>query len=110
MAPHETTSARNCEQEVGQRHPTFRTDPQRARQHAYLRGDGVEQLARDRHAARGQLGKERASYPQTLVDLEGAVDLGVVDESLPSDSSARLFGASCQQAVSKAFTKQQVPR
>jgi hypothetical protein len=38
---------------LGQRHLTLRSDG-REEYNAYLRGDGVEQLARDRHAARGQ--------------------------------------------------------
>lgn len=56
-----------------------------------LRGDGVEHLAGDGHAGAGEVAVELAGDAQALVDLEGLVDLGVVDQPLPADGGAGLL-------------------
>ncbi|KAI9151568.1 hypothetical protein HJFPF1_08775 [Paramyrothecium foliicola] len=56
-----------------------------------LRGDGVEHLAGDGHAIGGEIDEELARDAETLVDLEGGIDIRVVDETLPANSGARLL-------------------
>ena len=56
-----------------------------------LRGDGVEELVACRHAHRGQIYQEFSRHMQSLVDVVGAVETGIVDQSLPSDSRSGLF-------------------
>lgn len=53
--------------------------------------DGVEHLRRDGHAGACEINKELAGNAQTLVDLEGFVDIGVVDQALPADCCAGLL-------------------
>lgn len=53
--------------------------------------DGVEQLTAHRDAHVGQFAEQSAGNAQALVDLEGAVDLWVVDEALPADGRAGLL-------------------
>lgn len=48
--------------------------------------DSVEELRGDRDTHVGQVGEELTGHAQTLVDLEGAVDVGVVDQTFPADS------------------------
>lgn len=62
-----------------------------------LRRDSVEELAGDRDAVGGQVREEGACYPETLVDLVGTVDLGVVDQALPADGGTRLLPEMCRQ-------------
>ena len=56
-----------------------------------LRADGVEHLGGDGHAGRRQVLEELARDAQALVDLEGLVDVRVVDEALPAHGRARLL-------------------
>lgn len=56
-----------------------------------LRGDGVEHLAGDGHAGGGEVAEEGAADAQALVDLEGGIDVRVVDEALPADGGAGLL-------------------
>ena len=56
-----------------------------------LRGDGVEQFRADGHAEAGEVAEQLARKAKTLVNLEGAVDVRVVDEPLPADSRARFL-------------------
>lgn len=56
-----------------------------------LRGDGVEHLAGEGHAGGGEVDEEAARRAQALVDVEGGVDVRVVDQALPPDRRARLL-------------------
>lgn len=56
-----------------------------------LGGDGVEHLAGNGHAVVGQVGKELAGDAEALVDLEGVVNVGVVDQTLPADRGSGLL-------------------
>ena len=53
-----------------------------------LRRDRVEQLRADGDAEVGQVAEKLTSLTETLVDLERAIDVGVIDESLPANGSA----------------------
>jgi hypothetical protein len=56
-----------------------------------LRRNGIEHLAGNRHLIGGQVDEELTRDTETLVDLEGVVDIGIVDETFPADSSTRLL-------------------
>lgn len=56
-----------------------------------LGGDGVEHLGGDGHAGGGEVDEELAGDTQALVDLEGLVDVRIVDEALPADGCAGLL-------------------
>ena len=56
-----------------------------------LRADGIQHLGRDGHALVGEVAEEFAAYTQALVDLEGLVDVGIVDQAFPADGCSRLF-------------------
>lgn len=58
---------------------------------ANLRGNGIEQLACNGDARVCQLGEKRAGDAEALVDVESAIDLGVVDQALPPDRRTGLF-------------------
>ena len=51
----------------------------------------VEKLDADRYTHVREVAKELASNPQTFVDLEGAVDIGVVNEAFPADRRPRFL-------------------
>lgn len=53
--------------------------------------DGIEHLRRNGHASRCEVDEELAGNAQALVDLEGLVDVGVVDQALPADCCAGLL-------------------
>ena len=53
--------------------------------------DGIEHLASDGHAAGGEVDEHLARNTETLVDLEGLVNIGVIDQTLPADSRAGLL-------------------
>lgn len=59
-----------------------------------LGGDGVEHLRSDGHAGRSEVDEKLARDAQALVDLEGLVDVGVVDQTLPANCCARLLEVS----------------
>lgn len=50
-----------------------------------LRRDRVKELRADGNAEVGQVAQELPGGPQALVDLEGAVDVRIVDQALPAD-------------------------
>lgn len=56
-----------------------------------LRGDGVEHFTGNRDSETGQVCVQLSRNLETLVDVEGFVDVRVIDESLPSYCCARLF-------------------
>lgn len=56
-----------------------------------LGGDGVEHFARNGHTLVSQVDEELARDAETLIDVEGGVDVRVVDEALPADGCAGLL-------------------
>jgi hypothetical protein len=56
-----------------------------------LRGDRVEELAADRQPQRADVQQQLARRPQPGVDVERAVQSGIVDQALPADGGARLL-------------------
>lgn len=56
-----------------------------------LWGDGVEHLGGDGETGAGEIDVELAGDPQTLVNVVGLVDIGVVDQTLPADGRAGLL-------------------
>lgn len=59
-------------------------------------GDGIEELGPDGDTTVGELAEQVASNAETLVDLERAINVGVVDQTLPADSRARLLAVGGQ--------------
>jgi len=59
-----------------------------------LRADGIQELGADGDTEIGEVAKEFASDAETLVDVEGAVEVGVVDETFPADCRAGFFEVS----------------
>ena len=53
--------------------------------------DGVEHFGGNGHAGTCEVNKELAGNAQALVDLEGLIDIGIVDQALPADCCARLL-------------------
>lgn len=53
--------------------------------------DRIEHLAGNGHALVRQVDEQLSRQTQALVDLEAVVDIGVVDQTLPSHSRARLL-------------------
>jgi len=53
-----------------------------------LGGDGVEELGAGGHAEVGEFEEEFAGHAEAAVDIEGIVEVGVVDEALPADGGA----------------------
>ena len=51
-----------------------------------LGGDGVEELGSDRNAHVGKIAEELTGKAETFVDLEGPIEIWVINETLPSDS------------------------
>ena len=56
-----------------------------------LRGDGVEQLGADGYTEVREIAEQLSRSAQTLVNFERAVDVRVIDESLPADGRARFL-------------------
>ena len=56
-----------------------------------LRRGHVEEFGAGRHAEIVHRGEQIAGKPQALVDVEAAVEIGIVDQSLPADDRARLL-------------------
>ena len=56
-----------------------------------LRGDGVQEFASGGKSHLGDLEEEGSGDSQSFVDLEGAVHVGIVDETFPADSRAGFF-------------------
>lgn len=50
--------------------------------------DGIEELGSDGDTEVSEVAQELTSKAETLVDLEGAIEVGVVNETLPSDGCA----------------------
>lgn len=65
-------------------------DPSREPRLAHI-PNGVKELTTDGHTHGVDVAQELPSHSQTLVDLEGTVDIGVIDETLPPDSRSGLF-------------------
>jgi hypothetical protein len=59
-----------------------------------LRGDSVEKLRSDGDAEVRKVAQKLTSKAQAFVDLEGSVEVWVVDEALPSDSCTWFFKVS----------------
>jgi hypothetical protein len=59
-----------------------------------LRRDGVEHFTGDGHAARGEVDEHLSRNTKTLVDLERRVDIGVINQTLPANSSTGLLQVS----------------
>ena len=53
-----------------------------------LGGDGVKKLRSNRNTKVGKIVLERARKVDTLVDLEGAVEVWIIDQTGPSNSCA----------------------
>src|SRR3546814_13129454 len=56
-----------------------------------LRGDDVEELAPGRQSAPGEIQQQPARQVQAAVDAEAAIQVRIVDQSLPAHRGARLF-------------------
>lgn len=56
-----------------------------------LRRDGIQHFTGNRHALGSKIDEELAGNSQALVNLEAAVDIGVIDQTLPADSCAWLL-------------------
>jgi len=56
-----------------------------------LRRDGVEHLSGNWETLGGQVNEKLTGNTETLVDLEGVVDIGVVDQTLPADGCSGLL-------------------
>lgn len=65
-------------------------DPSREPKLAHI-PNSVKELTTDGHTHGVDIAQEFPSHSQTLVDLEGTVDIGVIDETLPPDSRSGLF-------------------
>lgn len=59
-----------------------------------LRGDSIEHFGGDRHAGRSQVAEELTRDPKALVNLERAIDIRIVDKTLPADGGAGLLEVS----------------
>jgi hypothetical protein len=53
--------------------------------------DGIEHLGGNWQTLAGQVNEKLAGNTETLVDLEGVVDIGVVDETLPANGCSGLL-------------------
>ena len=53
--------------------------------------DHVEEFGSGGHAHLGQVEEQMARQAQAVVDLEGLIEMGVVDEALPADGGAGLL-------------------
>lgn len=56
-----------------------------------LRADGVERLGRERQFQLRQPAEQLAGAVQPQLNVEGAIQIGVVDKALPADSGAWLL-------------------
>ena len=56
-----------------------------------LRGNGIEKLGTNGNTKRSEVAQKLASCTKPLVNLERAIDVRVIDESFPSNSSARFL-------------------
>lgn len=56
-----------------------------------LRGDGVEKFRPNRDSKAGKVAQELPSKTKALVDLEGAIEVWIIDETFPPDGCAWLF-------------------
>jgi hypothetical protein len=56
-----------------------------------LRRNSIENLGGDGHTLASQVNEELTSKTQTLVDVEATIDIRVVDQTLPANSSTRLL-------------------
>ena len=56
-----------------------------------LRNNGIEQFRCSRHPLPGEIQQQSPGPPQTGVDVVGVVEMGVIDQSLPTNRGARLL-------------------
>jgi hypothetical protein len=56
-----------------------------------LRRNGIKELATNRYAKVCDVAQKLTSQTQTLVDLEGTIDIGVINKTFPSDGGARFL-------------------
>jgi len=56
-----------------------------------LRGNHVKKLAASREPKRTDVPQQQARESKTLVDVEAAIESGIVDESLSTNRRSRLF-------------------
>ena len=56
-----------------------------------LWGDGIEHLGGDGETGVGEVGVQLTGDAETLVDVVGLVDVGIVDQTLPADGGAGLL-------------------
>jgi len=56
-----------------------------------LRRNGIEHLGSNRQTLAGQVNEQLTRNAETLVNLEGVVDIGIVDETLPANGCSGLL-------------------
>ena len=70
-----------------------------------LRGDRIEQLGAGWDTEVRDVAEELAGETEALVDLEGAVDVGVVDQAFPADRRAGFLVAKEKEKKEKERKK-----
>lgn len=70
-----------------------------------LRRDRIQQLASDGDTHICQLTQQTPGNPEALINLEGAIDIGVINESFPTDGGTGLFkvGTHDDQNLAREF-------
>ena len=68
-----------------------------------LRRDHVEELAPGRQAEAVDVEQQTAREPQSLVDVEAAVQVRIVDQPLPADGRARLLEVDAHDDFERAL-------
>lgn len=56
-----------------------------------LRRDGVQKLGSDGNTDVGKITQKLTSLAEAFVDLEGTIEVRIIDETLPSDGGAWFF-------------------
>lgn len=56
-----------------------------------LRGNSIKEFTANRYTEISEIAEQLASGTKTLVDLEAAVYIGIIDKSLPADGGTRFF-------------------
>lgn len=73
--------------------------------------NSVKELTTDGHTHGVDVAQELPSHSKTLVDLEGTVDIGVIDETLPANSRSGLFTINRHRlASSNTFVENKQPK
>src|SRR6185312_3822459 len=68
-----------------------------------LRRDHVEELATRRQPETIDVEQQAARQAKPLVDAEAAIEIGVVDETLPADSGARFLEVDAHHDLERAL-------